>query len=369
VFALIVRRILWMFPTLFAISVITFGIIQLPPGDYLTSYIAALQETGETVSEAQVAALRKQYALDEPIHMQYLRWLNGLSPFGRVRVEKPVKADDAPNATGTSEAQEEEEEEYTWDFKYPDLGMSFEEQRPVTQLIGERLLLTTIISIFTLLFTWAIAIPIGIYSAVKQYSWGDYFFTFVGFIGLSIPGFLLALIFMYIGYTVFGVSAGGLFSPAYETAPWSMGKFADLLAHLWIPVIVVGMAGTAGLIRVMRANLLDELRKQYVMTARAKGVGRLKLLLKYPVRVALNPLVSTIGWVLPAIVSGSTITAVVLGLPTTGPRLLQALMNQDMYLAGSMVMMLSFLTVLGTLISDILLLWLDPRIRYEGSSK
>jgi len=339
-----------MFPTLFAISVITFGIIQLPPGDYLTSYIAALQETGETVSEDQVAALRKQYALDEPITVQYLRWLNGLSPFGLVRGDETGKLD-------------------TWAFKWPDLGMSFEEQRPVTQLIGERLLLTTVISIVTLLFTWAIAIPIGIYSAVKQYSWGDYFFTFVGFIGLSIPGFLLALIFMYIGYSVFGASAGGLFSPAFETAPWSMAKFADLLAHLWIPVIVVGMAGTAGLIRVMRANLLDELRKQYVMTARAKGVPRLKLLLKYPVRVALNPLVSTIGWVLPAIVSGSTITAVVLGLPTTGPRLLQALMNQDMYLAGSMVMMLSFLTVLGTLISDILLLWLDPRIRYEGRTR
>jgi len=327
-FALIVKRVLWMIPTLIAISIITFAIIQLPPGDYLTSYIAALQETGETVDEAQVAALRKQYSLDQPAYVQYLRWMEGMIFRG-------------------------------------DLGMSFEEGRPVATLIGERLVLTVVISIATLIFTWAIAIPIGIYSAVKQYSVGDYAFTFLGFIGLATPGFLLALIFMYVGYTVFGVSAGGLFSPEYQGAAWSLGKVWDLLKHLWIPVVIVGLEGTAGLIRIMRGNLLDELRKQYVLTARAKGVARLKLLLKYPVRVAINPIVSTIGWLLPAIVSGATITSVVLGLPTTGPRLLQALMNQDMYLAGSMVMMLSFLTVIGTLISDLLLLWLDPRIRYE----
>ena len=231
------------------------------------------------------------------------------------------------------------------------------------------LLLTMTISIFTLLFTWALAIPIGIYSAVRQYSWGDYAFSVLGFIGLATPNFLLALIFMYIGYSVFGVSAGGLFSPAYENAPWSMARFSDLVAHMWIPVIVIGTAGTAGLIRVMRGNLLDELPKQYVMTARAKGVSPVKLLLKYPVRVALNPLVSTVGWVLPGIVSGSVIVAVVLGLPTVGPLLLRALENQDMYLAGSMVMILSFLTVIGTLISDILLLILDPRIRYESRSR
>jgi len=327
VFHLILRRILWMIPTLLVISIISFSIIQLPPGDYLTSYIAALEETGETVAAEQVEALRKRYNLDEPIYIQYVKWMGGL-------------------ARG-------------------DLGMSFEWNRPVKQLIGERILLTVIISIVTLLFTWSIAIPIGIYSAVKQYSPGDYIFTFLGFIGLATPNFLLALIFMYIGYSVFGASAGGLFSPVYQNAPWSLGKFMDLLGHLWIPVIVIGTSGTAGLIRVMRGNLLDELRKQYVITARAKGVHRLKLLLKYPVRVALNPLISTVGWVLPAIVSGSVITAVVLGLPTTGPLLLRALMNQDMYLAGSMVMMLSFLTVIGTLISDLLLLWLDPRIRYE----
>jgi peptide/nickel transport system permease protein len=320
-FALIAKRVLWVIPTLLAISIITFAIIQLPPGDYLTSYIAALQETGETVDEAQVAALRKQYSLDQPAYVQYFRWMEGMIFRG-------------------------------------DLGMSFEENRPVATLIGERLLLTVVISIATLIFTWAIAIPIGIYSAVKQYSAGDYVFTFLGFIGLATPGFLLALIFMYVGYTVFGVSAGGLFSPEFQSAAWSLAKVWDLLKHLWIPVVIVGLEGTAGL-------MLDELRKQYVLTARAKGVGRLRLLLKYPVRVAINPIVSTIGWLLPAIVSGATITSVVLGLPTTGPRLLQALMNQDMFLAGSMVMMLSFLTVIGTLISDLLLLWLDPRIRYE----
>jgi peptide/nickel transport system permease protein len=328
---LIVRRLFWMLPTMILISFISFTLIQLPPGDYLTSYIAALGETGETVDEAQAAALRARYNLDEPFMVQYWRWLSGM-------------------------------------FR-GDLGMSFEWNRPVTELIGERLFLTSIISIATLLVTWALAIPIGIFSAVRQYSLPDYCFTFLGFIGLATPNFLLALVFMYIGYSVFGVSAGGLFSPMYQSADWSIGKFIDLLAHLWIPVIVIGTSGTAGLIRVMRANLLDELRKQYVMTARAKGVKYWRLLIRYPVRVALNPLVSTVGWVLPGIVSGATITSVVLGLPTTGPLLLRSLMNQDMYLAGSMVMMLSLLTLIGTLISDILLLWLDPRIRYEEGDR
>lgn len=296
----ILRRLLWMIPTLLLISLISFAIIQLPPGDYLTSYITALQETGETIDQEQIEALRVRYNLDQPFHVQYIRWLGGL-------------------------------------FK-GDMGMSFEWGRPVTSLIGERILLTSIISIITLLFTWAMAIPIGIYSAVKQYSWGDYAFTFLGFIGLATPNFLLALILMYVGYSVFGVSVGGLFSSEFQNAAWSIAKFIDLLKHLWIPVIVIGTAGTAGMIRVMRGNLLDELRKQYVMTARAKGLARVKLIFKYPVRVALNPMVSTIGWVLPSIVSGATITAVVLGLPTTGPLLLEALMNQDMYLAGSMVM-------------------------------
>jgi len=322
-----------MIPTLFVVPLISFLIIQLPPGDYLTSYIAALGETGETVDEAQAAALRARYALDDPVTVQYIKWFSGL---------------------------------FRGEF-----GMSFEWNRPVGELIGERILLTTIISLVTLLFTWALAIPVGIYSAVRQYSLPDYMFTFVGFIGLATPNFLLALVCLYVGYTVFGVSAGGLFSPEFQNASWSFARFVDLLWHLWIPVIVIGTSGTAGMIRVMRANLLDEIRKQYVMTARAKGLAYWRLLLKYPVRVALNPLVSTVGWVLPAIVSGSTITSVVLGLPTTGPLLLRALMNQDMYLAGSMVMMLSLLTLIGTLLSDLLLLWLDPRIRYEeaGSTR
>ncbi|HAA78264.1 TPA: ABC transporter permease [Candidatus Latescibacteria bacterium] len=329
---LIIKRVLWMIPTALVISFISFAIIQLPPGDCLTSYIAALSETGETVDEAQAAALRARYNLDDPFHVQYFKWMYGMI------------------------------------FKF-ELGMSLEWDRPVGELIRERIILTSIISIATLLVTWAIAIPIGIYSAVRQYSLPDYCFTFMGFIGLATPNFLLALVFMYIGYAMFGVSAGGLFSPEYQNADWSMGKVVDLIAHLWIPVIVIGTSGTAGLIRVMRGNLLDELRKQYVMTARAKGVAYWRLLLKYPVRVALNPLVSTVGWVLPGIVSGATIVSVVLGLPTTGPLLLRALMNQDMYLAGSMVMMLSVLTLIGTLLSDILLLVVDPRIRYEEGER
>ena len=350
---LILKRLLWMIPTLFSISFISFGLIQLPPGDYLSSYITALAETGEPVAEEQVAALRLRYDLDSPFIIQYLKWFNNLLPFGFSRQE-------------TGSYLRMANGDFNWpSFKWPDLGMSFEWNRQVTELIGERLLLTILISVATLLFTWALAIPIGIYSAVRQYSWGDYAFSVLGFIGLAIPNFLLALVFMYIGYSFFGISAGGLFSPAYQDAPWSVARFADLLAHLWIPVIVIGTAGTAGLIRVMRGNLLDELPRQYVMTARAKGLAPWKLLLKYPVRIALNPLISTIGWVLPGIISGSVITAVVLGLPTTGPLLLRALQNQDMYLAGSMVMILSLLTVIGTLISDILLLWLDPRIRYE----
>lgn len=328
---LVMRRILWMVPTLLLVSVMSFVIIQLPPGDYLTTYIAALEETGETVNREQVAALRARYNLDQPYHIQYLRWMGGLLR--------------------------------------GDLGMSFEWNKPVAELIGEQLLLTVVLSLTTLVFTWLVAIPIGIFSAVRQYSRWDYLFTFLGFVGLATPDFLLALILMFIGYRMFGVSAGGLFSPAYQEAPWSLGKIGDLLLHLWIPVIIVGMAGTASLIRVMRANLLDELRKPYVVTARAKGVAPVKLLIKYPVRVAVNPLASTIGWLLPSIVSGSVIVAVVLGLPTTGPLLLRALMSQDMYLAGSMVMLLSFLTVVGSLISDLLLLWLDPRIRYEAKDR
>ncbi len=330
-FALILRRILWAVPTLFIISIVSFVIIQLPPGDYLTSLIAAMEEAGERVTAEDIAALRARYNLDDPMFVQYLKWIGG--------------------------------------FFRGDMGMSFEWNQPVTELIGERIFLTMLISLLTLLFTWVMAIAIGIYSAARQYSFGDYFFTFCGFIGLATPNFLLALIFMYVGYEWFGVISGGIFSEQYQDADWSWGRAWDLAKHIWIPVVIVGTSGTASLIRVMRGNLLDELRKQYVVTARAKGLRYWKLLIKYPVRVAINPLVSTVGWLLPSIVSGEIIVSVVLGLPTTGPLLLQALLNQDMFLAGGMIMMLSLLTVMGTLLSDLLLLWLDPRIRYEGGNK
>jgi len=325
---LILRRLLWMVPTFFLISVVSFAIIQLPPGDFLTSYIAAREASGERVAEEEVAALRQRYHLDRPMVAQYFLWMGGVLR--------------------------------------GDLGQSMEHNKAVTSLIGERLLLTIVISIVTVLFTWALAIPIGIYSAVRQYSVGDYVFTFLGFLGLATPNFLLALIFMYVGYAAFGVSAGGLFSPQYQNAPWSVGRAWDLAAHLWAPVIVIGTSGAAGTIRIMRGNLLDELRKPYVITAMARGLHPLKLLLKYPVRIALNPIISTLGWLLPYIISGSVIVSVVMGLPTVGPLLLQSLMNQDMYLAGSLVMILAVLTMIGTLISDLLLIWLDPRIRMEG---
>ena len=323
----IARRVLYMIPTLVIISVISFIIIQLPPGDYLTSYIAQLSETGESVDEAVIASLKKRYGLDQPMYIQYFMWINGVL--------------------------------------HGDFGQSFEWNKPVSELIWERLALTMAVSLFSLIFTYVVAIPIGIYSATHQYSIGDYFFTFVGFLGLATPNFLLALVLMFLFYKYFGLSVGGLFSPEFVEAPWSWAKVIDMMNHMWIPVIVIGTAGTCGLIRVMRGCLLDELRKQYVVTARAKGVGERKLLFKYPVRVAVNPIISTIGWTLPSIVSGATITAIVLSLPTTGPLLLRALMSQDMYLAGSFILLLATLTVIGTLISDILLAWLDPRIRYE----
>ena len=348
-FALILRRLLWMIPTLLVISFISFVIIQAPPGDYLTSYIAAMEAQGETVDQAQVERLRRQYALDRPFLVRYLTWMQGLSPLGWAR------GDDALLLPALGHPI----------LKFPDMGMSFAYDEPVTALIGERLALTVAISVATLLFVWAMAIPIGIYSAVRKYSPGDHLFTFLGFIGLSVPNFLLALVFMYVSFAWFGVSAGGLFSPQHQGQPWSLAKLADLLTRIWVPVVIIGTAGTAGMIRVMRGNLLDELAKPYVIAARAKGVPPLKLLIKYPVRVAINPIASTIGWVLPMIVSGEAITSIVLGLPTTGEMLLNALLTQDMYLAGSMVMMLSLLTVIGTLISDLLLIVLDPRIRYE----
>jgi len=312
---------------LLLVSVVSFIIIQLPPGDYLTSYIMSLKQAGEEVSEAEIASLRKQYGLDLPIYLQYFKWMG-----------KMLRGD---------------------------LGMSFYWNKSVSSLLAERLPLTVTLSLFTLIFTYAVAIPIGIYSATRQYTVGDYVFTVIGFAGLATPNFLFALILMFLFYKYFNLSVGGLFSPQYEEAAWSLAKFIDMLKHLPIPIIVIGTAGTAGLIRVMRGCLLDELRKQYVITARAKGVAERTLLFKYPVRVAINPIISTIGWTLPGIVSGETITAIVLSLPTTGPLLFRALLSQDMYLAGSTVMFLTFLTVIGTFISDILLVWVDPRIRYE----
>lgn len=321
------RRIVIMIPTLFAISVVAFAIIQLPPGDYLTTYVATLAQQGETVDQAELEALKERYGLGLPFYQQYLRWIRGV---------------------------------FRGDF-----GQSFTWNRPVNQLIWDRVGFTMLITGFTIIFTWLVALPIGIYSAVKQYSIGDYVATLFGFLGLATPDFLLALVLMYVAFKYFGQSVGGLFSPEYLEVPWSLAKAMDLLAHLWIPVIILGTSGTAGLIRIMRANLLDELHKPYVITARAKGVPESRLILRYPVRVAMNPFVSTIGWTLPGLVSGSIIVSVVLNLPTSGPLLLQALLSQDMYLAGSFILILSTLTVIGTLISDILLAWLDPRIRYQ----
>ncbi len=323
----IVNRLLGMIPTLFVISLITFILIQLPPGDAVTAMMKDLQQQGQRVTEERMTALRAMYHLDDPMPVQYLRWIGG--------------------------------------YLHGDLGYSVYAQQPVNKLIWERVWLTVVISLASILLTWVLAIPIGIYSAVKQYSLADYALTVLALLGMAVPSFLLSLVLMYVGFKFFGVSIGGLFSPAFTDAAWSLAKVNDLVKHLWIPTIVLGVGGTAGMIRVMRANLLDELKKPYVVTARAKGVRPLKLILKYPVRLAINPFISTIGWMLPAILSGSVIVSVVLDLPTTGPLLLDALMNQDMQLAGSFIMILSTLTVIGTLVSDVLLAWCDPRIKYE----
>lgn len=321
----ILQRILLALLTIWAISVLAFLIIQLPPGDFVTAYIAMMSASGTGISEAEAQALREQYGLDQPFHIQYLKWM-GLIAQGN-------------------------------------FGMAIEWNRPVLDVIGDRLALTIVISLAAVIFTWALALPIGIYSAVHRYSFFDYLFTFIGFIGLAIPGFMLALIVMYVGFAYFGANVGGLFSAEYAEAPWSWEKVWDLIQHLPIPAIVLGIGGTAQMIRIMRSNLLDELRKPYVMTARARGLSETRVILKYPVRVALNPFVSTIGYLLPYIVSGSIIVSLVLSLPTVGPLLLKALIAQDMFLAGTIVLMLGVLTVIGTLISDLLLMWIDPRIR------
>ena len=331
-FDYIIRRTLQIIPLIIIISVLSFAIIELPPGDFVTMRIIELEQTGTRVDDDEIARLTEQYGLDKTLVERYALW--------------------------------------TWNIiSRGHLGRSFQWEQPVTQVIGERIALTMSISLLTLVFIWVVAIPIGIYAATHQYSLGDYVFTFFGFIGISVPGFLLALVVMYLALTQLGVSVTGLFSPEFADAPWSFAKLMDMLPRLWVPIVVIGLTGTASLIRVMRSMMLDELRKQYVVTARAKGVAERTLLFKYPVRIAINPLISTIGWLLPFIVSGEALVSIVLNLPTTGPVLLRALLFQDMYLAGSLVMILSVLTVVGTLMSDLLLAWVDPRIRYQGATR
>lgn len=323
----ILKRIAYMIPTLFGISLIAFLIIQLPPGDYLTSMVANMESNGQTVDPSQLAALREQYGFDQPIYVQYVKWIFGIVAHG-------------------------------------DFGQSFQWRQSVSALIWNQLGNTLVVTLASLLLVWGLALPIGIYSAVRRYSVGDHVFTLLGFLGLAIPNFILGLVLMYLAYKFFGQSVGGLFSPQYMQAPWSWGRVGDLLQHLWIPVIVIGTSGTAALIRILRANLTDELHKPYVLTARAKGLPEYKVVLKYPVRIALNPFVSALGWIFPHLISGATIISIVLNLPTAGPMLLQALVSQDMYLAGTFILLLSVLTLVGMLVSDILLALIDPRIRF-----
>lgn len=326
----IIWRILMMVPTLVIISALVFTIIELPPGDYFESYVAELSAQGESVNAEQIEALRKEYGFDQPPIIRYFHWVGGMLA--------------------------------------GDFGYSFEYQLPVMDVVGDRLWLTIMVSFITIIFTWLIAFPIGIYSATHQYSWGDYGLTFLGLLGIAIPNFMMALVFLYLANVWFGTSIGHLMDPQYMAESMSWDKFKSILAHLWIPVIIIGTAGTAGMIRRLRANLLDELQKQYVVTARAKGLHPFRALVKYPLRMALNFFIADIGSILPAIISGAEITAIVLSLETTGPLLIRALKSQDMYLAGSFLMFLAFLTVIGVLISDLALAVLDPRIRLQGGS-
>ena len=335
------RRLLVMVPTLLIISGIVFVTIQLPPGDYVSSLVVQLAQRGDAVGDRQAAELTEQFHLDESMAMRYVRWM-GLPWFAS------FDAADAGLLQGH-------------------LGRSMETQQPVGQMIGDRLLLTVLIAAGTILLTWVVAIPIGVISAVKQYSITDTALTLIGFVGMCVPGFLLALLLMYAASEWFGVSVTGLLSPEFAAQPgWSWAKVADLARHIWLPIVVIGLGSSAGMIRVMRANMLDELNKPYVLAARARGVRPMKLLLKYPLRVALNPFVSGIGQLFPMLISGGAIVAIVLSLPTVGPLMLNALLAEDMVLAGSLLMLLSLLSVVGTLVSDVLLLWLDPRIRLEG---
>jgi peptide/nickel transport system permease protein len=323
-------RIISMLVTLVLTSVVVFIIIQLPPGDYAERYAYKLEEAGTAVSEADRQALRAYFGIDRPLHEQYITWFSNIVLHG-------------------------------------DFGVSFEYRRPVMDVIGERLGLTTILVFITLILTYGLAIPLGIYSAIKQYSVADYLFSVIAYLGLAIPNFLLALVLLYINVTYLGTSVGGLFSAEFVRAPWSVMRFMDLLAHLWVPSIILGLAGTGLQMRTMRALMLDEQNKLYVTAARARGLSEQKLILKYPARVSINPIVSTLGWELSRVISGAPFVSVVLALPDTGPLYLDALLDQDMYLAGSMLFLMTALTIIGTLVSDLLLALLDPRIR-EGSS-
>jgi peptide/nickel transport system permease protein len=324
----IIKRLLLAIPVVFVISFIVFYIIQLPPGDYVSSYSAKMSASGDILTQAEMDEMRTTLGLDRPVYEQYYIWMKKI-------------------------------------FVHGDLGFSFNYNKPVLDIVKQYMGLTLVVSLVTMVFHYIVAIPIGIYTAVKQYSAGDYFFSGVSFIGMATPNFLLAIILMFLSYKLFGDPLLGLFSPEYVNAPWSMAKLTDLAQHMVIPVIVIGLAGTADLIRIMRGQMLDELNKPNVVTARAKGLSEMRILLKYPTRAALNPIVSTFGWSLSSIFTGSTITAIVLNLPIQGPIMHNALLGQDMYLAGSWLLFMALLTVLGTLISDILLAWLDPKIRTE----
>ncbi|MBV9189740.1 MAG: ABC transporter permease [Betaproteobacteria bacterium] len=332
-----IHRLLIMIPTLVVISFVSFSIIKLPPGDFLSNQIAELQSQGDKAALEKVDFLRKQYGLDKPFLEQYAVWVGFWPSDGKFH-----------------------------GLLQGDLGWSFEHDMAVTEVVGDRLLLSFILNFSVVLFTWAVAFPIGVYAATHQYGWGDHGLTFLGYIGLATPNFLLALVLMYFANVEFGLSVGGIMDPEFLGQAWSWAKARSVLTHLWIPVIVIGTSGTAAMIRRLRANLLDELQKQYVVTARAKGMPAFRLLVKYPLRMSLNPFIADIGNLLPSVISGSAIVAVVLSLQTSGPMLLAALQSQDQYLAGSFLMFLAFLTVIGMFISDLLLAALDPRIRLTG---
>ena len=325
----VIRRILILIPMLFLMSIVAFAVILAPPGDYLTVYVENLEATGDVLSLAEVENLRAQFGLGKPVYVQYYKWVSKIVLHG-------------------------------------DLGTSLEFNAPVNQLIGDRLAMTLVLGLFTVMFTWTMAIPIAIISAVKQYSIIDHFFTFLSYLGVGTPNFMLALVIMWFVFSIFGLKITGLFSQEYQDAGWSIGKFIDMLKHIWVPMLILGTDGTARFVRIVRANLLDELSKPYVETARAKGLPEWKVVLKYPTRIALNPFISTVGWQLPQLFSGSLIVATVLSLPTIGPMLLYALFNQDMFLAGSIVLILTVLTMVGTVISDLILAAVDPRIRMEA---